>query len=322
MNKTNYEKWVNLFKKKVNNPRSVEILQEMDIGYLSTVYLVSVDGSYYAVKMYNMRYNGTKVLLTEQKHIMKARISIPEAVPQVVFCSPYTKNEFHREILVMKKAFGILLNKEVFNEQVFEELVNVLKRLHGSRVNSRPDVDEIERIDNCRKLILQFLKEDEIISQERFSNHLDALRDYYLEKKEIFNQKTMIHGDLWWDNILVDNGRIKIIDWLESSEQDYCRDLAQLKIGTLNEVLDINESQRFFEKILNAYKEEFEDETIFERVRYYLPLLYLEEAFYIPFKFFPWEIKYEEDDENFRKRFIDYYKKSELAFKFRQEKSP
>jgi len=318
MNETNYEKWVNLFNKKVNNPRSVEILQEIDVGYLSTVYLVSVDGNYYAVKMYNTRYNGTKVLLTEQKHIMKAIISIPEAVPQVVFCSPYTKNEFHREILVMEKAFGIPLNKEVFNEQVFEELVNVLKRLHGSRVNSEPDIDEIERIDNCRKLILQFLKEDEIISQERFSNHLDALRDYYLEKKEIFNQKTMIHGDLWWDNILVDNGRIKIIDWLESSEQDYCHDLAQLKIGTLNEILDINESQRFFEKILNAYKEKFEDETIFERVQYYLSLLYIEESFYIPFKFFPWKIKYEEDADNFRKRFIGYYKKSEWAFKFIQ----
>lgn len=318
MNETNYEKWFNLFSKHVNNPRSVEILQEIDIGYLSTVYLVSVDGNYYAVKMYNERYNGTKVLLTEQKHIMNARMSIPEAVPQVIFYSSSTKNEFHREILVMEKAFGIHLTKDIFNEQVFEELINVLKKLHSSKVNSRPNIDEIERIDNYRKLILQFLKKEEIISQERFSNHLEALRDYYLEKNKLFNQKTIIHGDLWWDNILVDKGQIKIVDWLESSEQDYCRDLAQLKIGILNELLDINESQRFFEKILNAYKDKFEDETIFERVRYYLPLLYLEEAFYIPFKFFHWKTMYEENAETFRKRFIDYYKKSELSFKLKQ----
>jgi thiamine kinase-like enzyme len=318
VNETNYEKWFNLFSKHVNNPRSVEILKEIDIGYLSTVYLVSVDGNYYAVKMYNERYNGTKVLLTEQKHIMNARMSIPEAVPQVIFYSSSTKNEFHREILVMEKAFGIHLTKDIFNEQVFEELINVLKKLHSSKVNSRPNIDEIERIDNYRKLILQFLKKEEIISQERFSNHLEALRDYYLEKNKLFNQKTIIHGDLWWDNILVDKGQIKIVDWLESSEQDYCRDLAQLKIGILNELLDINESQRFFEKILNAYKDKFEDETIFERVRYYLPLLYLEEAFYIPFKFFHWKTMYEENAETFRKRFIDYYKKSELSFKLKQ----
>jgi len=318
VNETNYEKWFNLFSKHVNNPRSVEILKEIDVGYLSTVYLVSVDGNYYAVKMYNERYNGTKVLLTEQKHIMNARISIPEAVPQVIFYSSSTKNEFHREILVMEKAFGSHLTKDIFNEQVFEELINVLKKLHSSKVNSRPNIDEIERIDNYRKLILQFLKKEEIISQERFSNHLEALRDYYLEKNKLFNQKTIIHGDLWWDNILVDKGQIKIVDWLESSEQDYCRDLAQLKIGILNELLDINESQRFFEKILNAYKDKFEDETIFERVRYYLPLLYLEEAFYIPFKFFHWKTMYEENAETFRKRFIDYYKKSELSFKLKQ----
>ena len=318
MNETNYEKWFNLFSKHVNNPRSVEILKEIDVGYLSTVYLVSVDENYYAVKMYNERYNGTKVLLTEQKHIMNARMSIPEAVPQVIFYSSSTKNKFHREILVMEKAFGIHLTKDIFNEQVFEELINVLKKLHSSKVNSRPNIDEIERIDNYRKLILQFLKKEEIISQERFSNHLEALRDYYLEKNKLFNQKTIIHGDLWWDNILVDKGQIKIVDWLESSEQDYCRDLAQLKIGTLNELLDINESQRFFEKILNAYTDKFKDETIFERVRYYLPLLYLEEAFYIPFKFFHWKTMYEENAETFRKRFIDYYKKSELSFKLKQ----
>ena len=318
MNEPNYKNWVNLFSKHSNNPSSVEIIQEIDFGYLSTVYLVSVDGNYYAVKMYNPRYNGTKVLITEQKNIMKARISIPEAVPKVIFYSSSTKNKFHREILVMEKVLGIPLTKDIFNEQVFEELINVLKKLHNSRVNSRSNIDEIERIDNYRKLILPFLKKDEIIPQERFSNHLDALKDYYLEKNEIFNHKTIIHGDLWWDNILVDNGRINIVDWLESSEQDYCRDLAQLKIGTLNELLDINESQRFFKKILNAYKEKFEDETIFERLRYYLPLLYLEESFYIPFKFFPWKIKYDEDAKTFRKRFIDYYKKSELTFKFKQ----
>ena len=107
MNETNYEKWVNLFNKKVNNSRDLEVLQEIDLGYLSTVYIVLVDGNYYAVKMYNGRYNGTKVLLTEQKHIMNARISIPEAVPQVIFYSSSTKNKFHRGILVMEKASGI-----------------------------------------------------------------------------------------------------------------------------------------------------------------------------------------------------------------------
>ena len=320
MNITDYEKLVNLFEKKIKNPKIVEILQEIEIGYNSIVYLISVNGKQYAVKMYNERYNGIEVCLKERNHIRKARKYIPDAVPKTLFFSKHIDNEFNREILVLETVKGVHPNKKVFNEQVFWELINVLKRLHSSEENNRSETDELERINNCSKIVLQFLNEDETIAQERVSDHFDALRSYYLEKKKIFNfRKTIVHGDLWWDNILVDNGKIRIIDWLESSEQDYCRDLAQLKIGTLNKVLDMQKSQYFFEKILDAYKKEFEDETIFERIRYYLPLMYLEESFYLPFKFFPWEIKYKEDAENFKKRFINYFEKSEWFFKYEQE---
>lgn len=313
----NNRKWVNLFKEKIKNPKCVEILRKIDLGYLSSVYLISVNGKIYAIKMYDKRYNETEVCLKEIDNIMKARKSIPDALPNVFFYSKHTENDFNREILVMERVLGVPLSKEVFNEQVFEELINVLKKLHLTRTNNKREINEIKRIDNCKKVIQHFLKEENIeeISRERITKHLDALKNYYNDKKDKFRiQKTMIHGDLWWDNILVNNGKIKIIDWLESSEQDYCRDLAQLNIGTLNEVLDTNESQYFFQKILNVYKEEFSDKTIFERIRFYVPLMYLEESFYLPFKFFPWEIKYKENAKNFRKRFIDYYKKSELFF--------
>lgn len=315
MNKTN-EKWVDLFQKKGKKPRIIEILQEIDIGYNSKVYLISIDDKHYAVKMYNERYNGTKVCQIERNRIRKARKSIPDAVPQVIFCSKHLENKFQREILVMEKTEGIHLNKKVFDEQVLDELITVLKRLHSTRTENRKASNEKKRIDICRDTIMQFLKGDEIIAQERVSKHLDTLSNYYFEKK-IFNfRKTIIHGDLWWDNILVDNGKIRIVDWLESSEQDYCRDIAQLKIGTLSEILDGPKSQYFFKKIVNAYKKEFKDKTIFERIRYYIPLMYIEEAFYLPFKFFPWEIKYRENAEKFKNRFIDYFEKSEFYFKY------
>jgi thiamine kinase-like enzyme len=312
----NDHKWVNLFKEKIKNPKYAEVFIKNDLGYLSSVYIISVNGNIYAIKMYDKRYNGTEVCIREIDNIRKARKSIPDAVPKVFFYSKHTENDFNREILVMERILGVPFSKDVFNEQAFEELIKVLKRLHLTRTNDKREIDEIKRIDNCKKVILHFLKEDiELISQERITKHLDTLKKYYNDKKEKFRiKKTMIHGDLWWDNILVNNRKIKIIDWLESSEQDYCRDLAQLKIGTLDEVLDNNESQYFFQKILNVYKEEFSDETIFERIRFYVPLMYLEESFYLPFKFFPWEIKYRENARNFRKRFIDYYKKSELFF--------
>ena len=86
-------------------------------------------------------------------------------------------------------------------------------------------------------------------------------------------------------------------------------------MGTLNEILGTSKSECFFTKLVDAYQVAFKDETLLDRIRYYVPLLYLEEAFYLPFNFFPWEIKYEEDAQDFKKRFIDYFEKSERYFR-------
>jgi thiamine kinase-like enzyme len=307
-------KWFNLFEKEIKNLESLEFLHEINIGYNSKVYIISINGNQYAVKIYDKRFNGTNVCQIERNNIINARELIPYAVPEVIFYSKHVENGFDREILVMENVKGVLLNKNIFNEQVFVEMINILKRLHRTKTKSRRTIFEIGRLKNCRKTIMQFLNKKEIISIDRSHKHLDDLRRYYYDKKIFEFQKTIIHGDLWWDNILVDSGKIKIIDWLEASVNDYCRDLAQLKIGILNELLDKNQSKYFFKKILNEYREEFKDDTIYDRIRYYLPLMYLEEAFYLPFRFFPWEIKYRENAEEFEERFIKYFEKSELFF--------
>jgi aminoglycoside phosphotransferase len=280
------------------------------------VYLVSVDGEHYAVKMYHKRFNGTGAGLREKNNILRARKTIPDAVPDVIAFSKHTENDFGREILVMERVTGVPLHRESFGQLVFDELTNVLKRLHNSEIRNPQEANEMERIDNCREAAMGFLNENEVLAKERVARHIDQLEQYYLREKDAFEYKAqVIHGDLWWDNILVDDGKTKLVDWLESSEQDYCRDLAQLKIGTLDEVLDAPASQSCFQEILNTYRVEFEDTSIYERMRYYLSLMYLEESFYLPFEFFPWEIMYQENAEAFEKRFVDYFTESEQSFR-------
>jgi aminoglycoside phosphotransferase (APT) family kinase protein len=220
----------------------------------------------------------------------------------------------------MDRVFGVPLTRDVFTGRVFDELVTVLKQLHRTDAPMSPPLDAHARLLHCREAFLQFLQDDAVLPPERVANHFDALQQYYVEREAIFQRpRTIVHGDLWWDNILVDDGRIRLIDWLESSEQEYCRDLAQFKIGVLNEVVDTPASQRFFEQLVNAYREAFNDATITQRIRYYLPVLFLEEALYLPFTFFPWEIKYREDADAFRRRFIDYYERSEAFFHHEHE---
>jgi len=320
MTEMNLDSWVDLFHKQGHDPRQITILETIEVGYNSTVYLLSLDGTEYAVKMYAERFNGTDVCPHERRRTQKAWTSIPNAVPYVYFCSPHTDNGFHRELLVMERVFGVPLTRDVFNDRVFDEVVAVLKQLHRTDAPTRPPLDARARLVHCREVLLQFLQEDAVLAPERVADHFDALQRYYLEREEIFQRpRTIVHGDLWWDNILVDDGRIRLIDWLESSEQEYCRDLAQFKIGVLNEVVDAPVSQRFFEQLVNAYREAFDDATIFQRIRYYLPVMFLEETMYLPFTFFPWEIKYREDPDAFRRRFIDYYERSEAFFQHEHE---
>ena len=320
MNKTDRRSWVSLFEKKMKKPQSIEILQEIDVGYLSIVYLVSVNGNQFAVKVYNKRYNGTEVCIKEANHIVRARRSIPDAVPNVIFYSQHTENEFDREILVMEGADGVPLTTEVFSAQVIEALTDVLKRLHSTpATNSKRETNEVERIGNCREVITRFLKEANIVPKERVLKHLDNLEDYYFGKIDASKtRETLVHGDLWWDNILVNNGKVKIVDWLESSEQDYCRDLAQLKIGTLDEILDAQKSRYYFKKVLDVYREDLGDESVYDKIRYYLPMMYLEESFYLPFKHFRWQIMYREDPQSFKKRFVEYLEKSEHFFAYEE----
>jgi hypothetical protein len=109
----------------------------------------------------------------------------------------------------------------------------------------------------------------------------------------------------------VNDDGISIVDWLEASEGDYCRDLAQFKIGVLDEILDAQKSHQFFEEMLKFYEDQFDDSSLYDRMRFYLPLMFLEESFYLPFEHFHWKIKYDEDASSFKKRFYDYFTKSE-----------
>lgn len=313
MVETDVDAWVDLFEK-VGKTGNVEILREINVGYNSRVYLVSVNGRAYAVKKYNRRYNGSKVCIIEKDHIMRARRVIPDAVPTVVLVSEHLDNKFGREILVMEKANGEPLNGTTFNQQVFGELVNILKRLHSTETKREQKTCELERLGNCRSEIMRFLKRQEVIPEKRVSKHLDALERYYNQNADIFTgTRTLIHGDLWWDNILVDNNKITIVDWLESEEENYCRDLAQLRIGTLDEIMNTEESRRFFDQVLEVYEEEFQEGYLRGKMQYYLPMMYLEESFYVPFKHFPWEIKYEENAEEFEDRFLTYFEESEKS---------
>jgi aminoglycoside phosphotransferase (APT) family kinase protein len=314
MNTADRKKFTALFNK-IGGTEDLEVLQEIDVGYNSMVYLVSADRKEFAVKVYDRRFNGIKVGEREKRLIERAGQYIPEAVPKVALVSAHMENEFGREVLVMEKAEGEFLAQSNFGPEVFDRLTSVLVSLHKGGLKELASVNQAERIENCRRVMTRFLAVSELIPRARLDKHLDNLSAYIHAKKELFRtRETLVHGDIWWDNILVSDSRIMIIDWLEAGEHDYGRDLAQFKLGALDEILDKDQSQSYFQRLLDLYREELHDDDIYDRMRFFLPLMCLEEAFYLPFDYFPWELKYDQDPDYFEERFKEYFAQSESSF--------
>jgi len=214
----------------------------------------------------------------------------------------------------MERIKGSWLDEERFGSEVFNNLIEILKKLHIKRKKVEQHRNEIDRLDQYENIITTFQRRNPLISQKRILKHLMALKKYYINNKEIFNVPlSLTHGDLWLDNILVDKKKINIIDWLEAKEQDYCLDIAQFRIGVLDELFDKRASGELFLKAIETYSDAFEDKTLPRRIQFHLPMMYLEEAFYLPYEHFDWKIKSEEDLEKFRKRVIDYFEKSEIS---------
>ena len=65
------------------------------------------------------------------------------------------------------------------------------------------------------------------------------------------------------------------LDNAYAAEGDYCCNLTQFKIGTLNEVSSAQTSQQVFDELLDIYREHFKDDTIFQRLRFHLSVVYL-----------------------------------------------
>lgn len=140
-----------------------------------------------------------------------------EFIPKVIF-SDFTKNTFPYVYYLEKKINGksLLLKwpslKEIEKQQILVQLMEKLEKLHSLDYNSHFD-------DNCLDLLLK--EYNNYLNKIIDSNILNNEKKYYLyELKNIIPKllegaKTgLIHGDLHFNNILVDDdNKISIIDF-------------------------------------------------------------------------------------------------------------
>lgn len=113
--------------------------------------------------------------------------------------------------------FYLLYKNEMITSKHLSMLFNVIKKLHSYKYSSAIDINNKDIINNySTKLKNRFMNkndypfEDSIEIQELLLKRLD---DYYKSHNYSFEISDIIHGDLWFSNIIIDySNNIKLID--------------------------------------------------------------------------------------------------------------
>jgi aminoglycoside phosphotransferase (APT) family kinase protein len=113
------------------------------------------------------------------------------------------------------------------------------------------------------------------------------MQAYLVANEAIFRvPQSLVHGDLYWSNVLVTpGGEAVLIDWLGLSYADYCVDLATFWVGFLRcspggmcfgkgAPVEV-----YYRRLLEIYRQTFNDQTIIERLHFYLPAVYIGDVY-------------------------------------------
>lgn len=134
-------------------------------------------------------------------------------------------------------------------DSVFEFMVEFY--LHNGVELIQPELDDYFE----NPLILQFFQ------QRDYFIVIEKIQDLFESKKKMFY--TMIHNDLYHKNILVNKGKIHVIDWGNSERNFLVRDFSNKKFNAkivFNKILESFESN--IEEIFNLQEQIFIEEFI------------------------------------------------------------
>jgi len=118
---------------------------------------------------------------------------------------------------ILEKVKGITLYNvwhtftEEQREDIIRQLCNAMKQMHSNIGEKYDWIEFNKKRFNC---LLQDAKNKNLLNEDEFEIVKDAysLFDKYLESDEF----VLIHNDLHFDNIFVNNGKIKVIDFERS----------------------------------------------------------------------------------------------------------
>ena len=203
-----------------------------------------------------------------ENRVLKYLISVLPAnikVPNFIYKNLETDYPF----VGYRMIRGEFLSEEIYNsmsenekEEFIKNMMNFINTLHGIEINSF-ELDVVEGLSNYKYRYNEFKEKCYKYFNEELKEKTDDLFNNYFkdEKMQIF-RKTVIHGDLSTDHIILTDDGIGIIDFGDTRVFDYSYDFQWLYL------LDKNE----LDKALKLYNYEI-DNYFYNRIKFYTSII-------------------------------------------------
>ncbi len=256
-------------------PSSLHLIGLLGVGNNATVFSVTIDDVYHILKVYASKER----MMRELRHLRKVTPPDRLLARWEEQAGALTYNFF-----IVEMPIGRQFTSKDLTPQRIQSLTEQLVGLHRVKFKQRVSVKTLmNRLQQCRIAIDQ--AEELGLDRGQFRQLFADLKHLLVANADVFNvEKSRIHGDLWWPNIIATNDDAYLIDWDEMHRADPAEDLAKLRMHlwfSRNAFPSRNffwsaanhgsRVQSFMSQLAKAHEDEFHNDVRL-RMRFYLPL--------------------------------------------------
>lgn len=252
-------------------------------GTRATAFSVLIDGDYHVLKV----YDSSDSLKAELKNLRKV-------TPKDRFLFWWQERlEDDRKInlAIIEVPEGTELSSGKLNDKTMQIIADRTTQLHSIRYRQR--VSHSNLVQQLQRYKKPFLDHIALMSDRDpapYMKLLDNLKTMLTKNPDLFRtNKSRIHGDLWWPNVIVAKEDVYLIDWESVRRGDAAEDIAKLRVyiygyrtpavptfffDAPDHAVQVGE---LVKTITQQHETALGDETLRERLKFYLPLNCIQE---------------------------------------------
>lgn len=269
------EKLVPVLKRRGVEVQAIQPIGILGRGASSTVFSLLIDGDYHVMKVYT-RGSAYQAELRNRRRLIWP--------PKLVLTSRHNQNSLGYDLMITKVPEGRDFCSDDLLDSIADKLGQHMLELHRIKRKKRVTATSLakrleEAADGAEKLVSHH--RPDILAE--FKQACTEAMELLVQNKASFRvEHSLIHGDLWWNNIIIARDEVFLIDWETMKTADFVEDLAFLWTmfdysqggrkfwrGERNMVA----LQRFMKRVFQHYEYEYPEENVMLRIKFYVFLL-------------------------------------------------